>query len=237
MVWLAGVDGCEGGWFRACRDTVTGELRFDVIVQVGSLLRIAPCPDLVTIDIPIGLTDSGQRACDIRARELLGHPRGTSVFPAPVRPALGASNREEASRITQAADGRRVSAQAFALYQKIREVDQFLRTAAWARSRLREVHPELCFWAWAKAGGQAIRAGKKTHAGHQERRRLVDAWLDARVFSDVRKMFPMSRVADDDILDSIAALWTAARITSGEAHTVPAHPPRDSQDLPMEMVY
>jgi hypothetical protein len=43
-------------------------------------------------------------------------------------------------------------------------------------------------------------------------------------------------VADDDILDAFAALWTAERIAPGEAVTLPEVPPRDRHGLPMEMV-
>ena len=44
-------------------------------------------------------------------------------------------------------------------------------------------------------------------------------------------------VAVDDVLDAFAALWTAGRIARGEASTLPISPLRDSQDLPMEIVY
>jgi len=51
---------------------------------------------VLAIDIPIGLLD-GPRACDKAARKLLGQPRGSSVFPALSRPALGAQTYPEAS--------------------------------------------------------------------------------------------------------------------------------------------
>jgi predicted RNase H-like nuclease len=44
-------------------------------------------------------------------------------------------------------------------------------------------------------------------------------------------------VADDDILDAFAALWTAERITSGVAVTLPENKPLDSTGLPMRIVY
>ena len=56
--------------------------------SAGELFAQIPAPAVFSIDIPIGLTDSGPRQCDIQARRLLGARRGTSVFPAPIRPAL-----------------------------------------------------------------------------------------------------------------------------------------------------
>jgi predicted RNase H-like nuclease len=43
-------------------------------------------------------------------------------------------------------------------------------------------------------------------------------------------------VADDDLLDAFAALWTAERISNGTARTVPAAPLEDRFGLRMEMV-
>jgi len=60
------------------------------LVSLTTCLRERP-PDLagIAIDIPIGLLE-GPRVCDKAARKLLGQPRGSSVFPAPCRPALEA---------------------------------------------------------------------------------------------------------------------------------------------------
>ena len=46
---------------------------------------------------------------------------------------------------------------------KIREVDSLLRESAKARRAVREVHPEICFW--ALAGGRPMRHSKKTERG------------------------------------------------------------------------
>jgi predicted RNase H-like nuclease len=234
MAWVAGADGCKGGWLRASRETRTGELRFDVQAKPVGLLRAPPIPRVLAIDIPIGLPQRGPRACDREARARLG-PRRSSVFPAPIRPALRAASRAEASRITEQQDERRVSAQSFALYAKIRAVDTLLRSDPEARGRIREVHPELSFWAWN--GRRALEAGKKTPAGHLERRRLAERWLGGAVLARARAACPRSDVADDDLLDAIAALWTATRIARGRARSLPADPPLDAAELRMEIVY
>ena len=43
MVWAAGADGCKGGWFRASRETESGELHFDLIEEArdGYIPRLA----------------------------------------------------------------------------------------------------------------------------------------------------------------------------------------------------
>jgi predicted RNase H-like nuclease len=234
-MWLAGIDGCKAGWICASRNTSTGELRFDLMASAAALLDLPHHPEVLCIDIPIGLPDCGGRECDREARRLLGRPRGSSVFPAPIRPALKASTREEASRITERADGRRVGAQAWALHPKIRAVDELLASRSEARTRLREVHPEVSFWAWNE--GRAIQAGKKTPDGKKARLRLVEAWLSPGLLDVLRKNHRAQDVGDDDVLDAIAALWTAARVADGSALTLPAPPPLDAVGLRMEIVY
>jgi predicted RNase H-like nuclease len=234
MVWVAGADGCKRGWFRAARETQTGELRFDTFAHASELLRAAPSPRVLGLDIPIGLPASGRRACDEAARAVLG-ARRASVFDAPIRPALAAASREEASRITARCDGgRKVSAQAFGIYRKVHEVDLLLVTSGEARARIREVHPEVCFWAWN--GEQAMRASKRTPAGLRQRKALAEKWLGAGTLTRARKCAGAG-VADDDILDAIAALWTATRIAEGRARTLPERPPVDATGLRMEIVY
>ncbi len=234
MVWVAGADGCKRGWFRASRETRTGELRFDVHEEASDLLRAAPSPRVLGLDIPIGLPAQGRRACDEAARGVLG-PRRSSVFDAPIRAALRAATREDASHITETCDGRRVSTQAWGLYPKIRSVDTLLTVSSEARARIREVHPEVCFWAWNAR--QPMPASKKTRAGSQRRRQLVESWLGAGVVARARKLHGKREVADDDILDALAALWTATRIVAGEARTLPQAPPLDSTGLRMEIVF
>jgi len=235
MVWVAGADGCKKSWFRASRETETGELHFHVVEHASRLLEVLPRPTVLALDIPIGLSEAGPRDCDRLARQCLRWPRRNSVFPAPIRPALQAETREEASRVTALRDGRKVGTQAWALYPKIRDVDELLQTSPEARRRIREVHPEVCFWSWAS--GHPMAAGKKTRAGKARRSKLAEGWLGPDVVVLGRGNHPKKHVADDDILDAIAALWTATRIVHGEAQTLPKSPPVDSTGFPMEIVY
>jgi predicted RNase H-like nuclease len=234
MVWIAGVDGCRKGWFRVCRETETGKLRFDVIEEVEGLVTSEPRPVVVALDMPIGLPAYGARQCDLDSRKVLGQRRN-SVFPAPVRAALAARDGQEASEITQRIDGRRVSAQAWAIYRKISEVDQVLTQSPLARQRIWEVHPEVSFWAWN--GEQPMDAAKKKASGLRQRLALAEGWLGSGILERARGGYLKKELANDDIVDAIAGLWTGHRIASGEASTLPARPDTDEAGLPMRIVY
>ena len=234
-MWIAGVDGCPAGWFRTAFHLESRELDFRVCASAAALLAEAPVPGIIAIDIPIGLAGRGMRACDGEARSRLGWPRRSSVFPPPLRPALSAASQAEATRITREIDGKGVGAQAFNIYAKIREVDAWLRASpAPIRERVYEAHPELCFQAWA--GGRAMAHGKRTSEGREERLRLVEAWLGPGVLARARTAARRSKAADDDILDSIATLWTAQRIARG-GFVALGDGAADECGLPMRICY
>lgn len=231
------MDGCKSRWLCIARDLRSGGLEAQLFDSAADLADQVPLPDVIGWDIPIGLAEDGAgRGCDREARALLRAPRASSVFTAPIRAALVARSQAEASRITaERCAGRRVAAQAFGIYAKVREVDALLAARPALRGRIREVHPELCFWAWN--GGVAIHASKKSEAGERERRALVEAHFGAGSIARVRAQLAPRRVPADDILDAFAALWTAERIASGVARTLPETPLCDARGLRMEMVY
>jgi predicted RNase H-like nuclease len=188
---------------------------------------------VIAIDIPIGLTEAGARECDELARDRLGAKRGTSVFPAPVRTALHAASYPEAQAASVIAQKKGVSKQAFAIYPKIREVDDELHADVALRGRVFEIHPELTFSSWY---GIPIVCSKRTPEGHAIRRALIDEHFGPDAFETARKQVNRRHAADDDIADAFAALWTAQRIVRGESQTLPLDPPFDSHGLPMRMV-
>ncbi|MEM9174771.1 MAG: DUF429 domain-containing protein [Myxococcota bacterium] len=234
MTWVAGVDGCPRGWFRVCRETETGALRFDVLETVPELLARAPRPSVVALDMPIGLPPSGARDCDVAARRAIG-PRRSSVFRAPIRPALAATSRAEADRITRAIEDKGVAAQAWGIYGKVRALDEALAASPRARKIVQEVHPEVSFWAWN--GQTPLAHGKKDPAGRAEREALAERWLGKGIVGRARGDARKKDVADDDILDAIATLWTAHRILDGSCERLPDPPPKDETGLPMQIVF
>lgn len=231
---VAGVDGCKKGWFCVTKNLCAGDINSAVYSDAKSLLQQQPEPLIIAIDIPIGLTETGPRICDIEARKLLG-PRRSSVFPAPIRPALQGNTRQEADLISRQVDGRGVPAQAFAIYSKIRDLDRILSAKPQLQERIKEVHPEVCFWAWNNK--RAMSYKKKSDDGRAERRNLVVKHFGAEVVEEIRAKYLAKCVSHDDIYDAFAALWTAERIYDGKAGVIPDPSPRDTMGLHMEMWY
>jgi predicted RNase H-like nuclease len=227
-MFVAGIDGCRGGWITFKVELSTHATSVEV-VNLPTWLRERP-PDLAClgIDIPIGLLE-GPRACDKAARKLLGQPRGSSVFPAPCRPALGAQTYAEASSINRQKTTRGLSQQAWGIVPKIKQVDDTITSDCqrWAF----EVHPEICFW--ALAGERPMAHGKKTKAGVSERLDLLRP-----VFPDIERHLQNRRadVGRDDLLDAAVAAWTAKRVYKGEARNV-CEPERDAKGLEATIWY
>jgi predicted RNase H-like nuclease len=143
VVLAAGVDGCRGGWFAALADIVGATVTPrspKSFPTFGDVLAVKPALDIIRIDIPIGLLAipvRGGRDCDIAARRLLPPSRKPAVFPTPTRPQTQAVSFAAAQLLGP------INIQTFAICPKIREVDCLMTPAL--RSRVFEVHPELCF--------------------------------------------------------------------------------------------
>ena len=89
---------------------------------------------------------------------------------------------------------------------------------------------------WWSAPNKGSTKRRRTAEGARDRKALIAQVFGSEAFGRVRAKQRPGMVADDDILDAFAALWTAGRAARGEAHTVPSVPSRDSHGLPMEMV-
>lgn len=234
MTTVAGIDGCHAGWLCVTKDLASGKINARVLKRIDDILAISPRPEVVTVDIPIGLPDAGSRDCDLEARKRLGKPRSCSVFPAPIRPMLEAKSRAEACQIGQRVDGRKTSIQLWSILPKVHEVDTFLRLDSTPTNWIREVHPEICFWHWNCE--KAMAHYKKSRQGQEERERLVIPSIGGGEYQSVRSIQPAGQYANDDLLDALAALWTAERIHCRRELVLPSNPPMDSCGLRMEMV-
>lgn len=231
-----GIDGCSGGWLYVAFGR-SGEPAWGIVGAIEELVSSADDSDRIFVDIPIGLpTGPGGRLCDKEARRKLGGRFAGSVFPAPVRAALAAATYEDANRISREKSGKGMTRQTFAILTRIREVDGLLRRSEKARHIVREVHPEICFW--ALAGGSPLSNRKKTDGGFHERFALLKGFRPSvgEEFARMRTEFRCWDVADDDILDAMAAAITASADPVA-LKTLPEHPTIDSRGLPMEMVY
>ena len=234
---LAGVDGCRAGWFVVVEDTDTGAVVGSVERNLEAFVLAEGAPEIVAIDIPIGLPDKGPRACDQAARKLLG-PRGASVFPAPIRAVLECDDWESACQArARIDDGKRISKQAWAIVSKIKQVDDLLRKHEVVRRRLREVHPEVCFREMNK--GTPMSHAKKRSEGRRQRLERLKTFFrpEDLAFALDPKAIPRKDAARDDILDAFAALWTARRLHTAAASVLPESPPRDSYGLLCQILY
>ncbi len=222
---VLGVDGCRKGWAGAVWDgvTVSGAFSATLADLVRGVLAAGPL-DVVGVDTPIGLADSGARDADRLVQRELGR-RSSSIFVTPARPALAEADRARASELNVALGGPGITVQAWSLRPKILEVDDYARIAT-ASPRLIEVHPELSF---ATLGGRPLPDSKRTWAGASERRRLLrQAGLDI----DLADLGDRGRMADsDDVVDAAVAAWSAMRVAQGRARCLPEPPQRFGDGL------
>lgn len=232
-----GIDGCrEDKWF--CVELGCDDAWNCSILTVDEIGRIAASAQVVLIDIPIGLVDSGAeaRACDREARRLLAPRRAPSVFPAPARATLQARGYAAALKINRRLTGRGISKQSWAIAPRIRAIDGLLRRDEQLRGVIRESHPEICFW--ALNGGKPMAHNKKTEEGRAERTAVLHRFFPAAdaLFKEAAKSYRRKQVALDDIIDAMI-LAVTAKIGDGRYQTLPAPPARDSTGLPVEMAY
>ena len=232
---FVGVDGCRAGWL-AIELEAEGRWQVNTFPDVSSLWHHHQRASLILIDIPIGLKAEGraERRCDPEARRLLG-PRRSSVFPAPCRESIYASSYQEACDVNQRLTGKRLSVENWNIIPKIREVDCLLSDDASARDRIREIHPELCFWGLA---GQPMQHAKKQREGLSERTQLLQSIYPQTtdVIAYALSTYRRKDVARDDILDALAAAVTGL-MGGRNLASIPQESEFDERGLRMEMVY
>lgn len=222
---VLGVDACPSGWVGVVLDLDRRASVFVApsITELVGLVRETHDVRVVAIDIPIGLPDRNGRRADAEARrELVG--KSSSLFSTPVRAALEAATYEAGRAANLAAtEGRTsVSAQAYALRDKVLQVD------AWVRSKpgvtVIEVHPELSF---ARMAGRPLLERKKDAEGVRVRREALAAHGVV-----APPWYRGSGFGEDDLLDACAAAWTAVRHSLGVAESFPATPEVFSDGIP-----
>jgi predicted RNase H-like nuclease len=222
-VRVLGLDGFSKGWVAVSLDGDLHEIRFcrDIADAFSTGF------DRAAIDIPIGMTDNGERACDLLAREKL-RPHSSRVFTGARRWLWTEfSDPDRANRDALLRGQKRVSRQRWHLGPKIIEVDTFVR--ANRLHDIREAHPELVFLR-LNAGGPL--PSKKSEAGIDLRRKL----LKREGIRDIDKWLTRERIGSgakrDDVLDA-CAVAIAARDATG---CVPEGMPlRDAYGLPMQI--
>lgn len=220
---VLGVDGCSGGWVGVLLspDAPARVLTAETIGALVELARESAPVQVVGVDIPIGLPDSGVRTADVLARKALPG-KSSSVFTTLTRAAWGAETRAEAEEISQRTSGRGVPPYTFALREKLLQVDDWVHTRP--AVRVVEVHPELCF---AEMAGSPILSKKRKPEGAADRRAALTEQGMA-----VPPFYAGSGFAEDDLLDACAAAWSAVRVATGTARSLPEEPERFSDGIP-----
>jgi predicted RNase H-like nuclease len=246
--WLAGVDGCPGGWLVAFVRTDGVEVRSRVMRSFSAIFEEPEAPAIVAVDMPIGLPQHSPpkgRLPESEVRPLLGN-RKSSVFRIPSRDAVYAGVRavptDEKQRFLLACDIARKTSedkkafakQGFYIFPKIVEIDTFLKNHPSMVKRVFEIHPEVAFW--RLNGDQPLQEPKKKKSrpfepGLELRRHLLLA--DGFPENEVRRVPPREAAGIDDWLDALACAAVAKRIHNGRARSYPAKPQYDALGLPM----
>lgn len=246
-VWLAGADGCPGGWIVVLARS-DGEVMPPRVVSSFDEIAFGEMrPAIIAVDVPIGLPEHSPakgRLADSAVRPLLGD-RKSSVFRIPSRRAVEASvasepadDRERFLKACEIArqtseDGKAFSKQGFYILDKVVEVDRFLRTHREYIARVFETHPELAFW--RMNGKRPLDEPKKIKnrdypPGLALRRTLLRS---AGLSDGVVGTTPPKGAREDDLIDALACLITARHILEQRARCYPEVPPRDKHDLSM----
>lgn len=188
--------------------------------RLGSLRELIDWAEpvgAIGVDIPIGHVPGGVRRADVEARRFVG-PRRSSVFAAPPTEALASGSYADANAEMVALGAPMLSRQAWALVPKMVEAAE----VAAGDDRVHEVHPEVSF---CELAGEHLRWSKKSWNGLLLRRRLLaGAGIDV---PDVIE--EVDGVVADDVVDAAVVAWSARRIATGAARTLP-DPPEEGGD-------
>ena len=245
--FLAGIDGCSGGWVVALADEDFTSFALRQIGSISDLFSDGNAPTVVAVDMPIGLperTGPKGRTPERLVRPMLGE-RQSSVFSIPSRSAVYAGvdpgEPDERKRYVRAceiaratsAECRAVAKQGFHIFPKIVQIDQFLLRHPELVHRVFEVHPEVAFCQMndlkpvlepKKVRGMVWLPGIKLRG-----LLLAKAGIPPGVIEG-----PLPKaVGRDDWLDALAALVVARRIGSGEAVSYPSPPEVDALEIPV----
>ena len=192
---VTGVDATKGGWVAVCLEVA----RFagaNVVRPVESDFAELDDASVIAVDVPIGF---GPRQADAAARAFLRGAAST-VFTTPAREVLE----------RPFGPGLGVAAQAHALGPRILHVTRLARSD----ERIREIHPEVSFR--AMNGGTPLRYRKKSAGGALERIEIL-----RRHGITIDDPGEAAAAPLDDLLDAAAAAWSAHRIATGTARSLP----------------
>jgi predicted RNase H-like nuclease len=240
MSTALGADWANGHWLcleHRPHQTAPHPETYETIAELWEAYDDGHDISRLCIDIPIGLPSGpDERAVDKQCRSHL--TRTSTVFRVPVREALEADTPAEANQKsrtgtqTEDTDGVGVQPPAYGIRNQILEVNDFIEECEQNPTDvLYEVHPELCFTAFS---GSPPQYSKKTAHGVAERLEALDTVADnaavlvGETLTAVKDNIDEdAEIEVDDVLDSLAAMYTAAAsednfwLLSGDADATP----------------
>jgi predicted RNase H-like nuclease len=212
-VRTVGLDATRGGWVAV---TLVGGALDGVAVVRSAPEALERWPDALAygVDIPIGLLDEPRHA-DVAARAALGR-RGSTVFATPCASAIAQPTYAAANRVHRERVGSGLSAQAYALRERIVDAARIA-----GDRRVHEVHPELVF---ARLAGGPL-APKRSWNGLFARRRLL-----AAAGIELPDALAGGEAPPDDVLDAAAVALAAWDVLHGRSPSYPADPTQRDAD-------
>lgn len=225
---IAGIDGCRPGWLvvEACPNLRDASFRI-----APNWNAIASDAEIVAVDMPIGLSRTGVRQCEVEARKIIS-PYGSRVFKTLPRGTLRFPQKDwrNANQWSKEKGFGGISKQIWAIRPKIMEIDRAIMPGD--QQRVFEAHPELAF---TRLNGRPLES-KHLAAGLAARRHLLqragfselDAWLQRLRGTGAKA---------DDLLDACVLVLTARNLLQKTAKFVPANPEVDSRGLRMAIAY
>ena len=160
-----GLDGYRKGWVAVRVDGETHELAFYSAITQALATKF----DSAAIDMPIGLPERGERACDLAARAML-KPHASRVFTGARRGLWDFPSHAEANRALRARGEKAISIQLWHIGAKICELDAAMTPRL--QAKIREAHPELVF---LRLNGGVPLPSKHTAEGIGVRTKLLRA--------------------------------------------------------------
>lgn len=209
---VAGIDVWRKRWVAV----VLRDGRYEDALQDPSLEKLLEALSgmaAIGIDMPFGLASGARRRdADAIAREFVG-PRGSAVFPTYPREVYEAPTYDAAREACLSLTEGSISRQAYALGERILELERTVE----GEHEVREVHPEVSF---REMAGRHVSWPKSSWNGLHERRQLL---LDQGVRIPT-EITIIGNAGAEDVLDATAAAWSADRIAHGTAKTFPNPP-------------
>lgn len=235
---FVGVDGCKEGYVAV--NITDDSFNIDIFKSIEEICFKYRESKSVIIDMPIGLPENEK---DIRpeayARKILSS-RASCVFNVPCRQAVYKNEYHEANEINKRILGKGLSKQSFAIFNKIREIDEFLHKESGFKNKIIEGHPEVCFAMlnYNEGSNKPIYENKKTKEGIQKRLDLLEKYYDKTreienmIFSDSK----LSKIKDD-VIDALCLAVVGRLGIKNGFKTLPENPMKDDRGIEMQMVY